>query len=416
MSFKILSLDGGGTWALIQARILFEKYKLKHGQEVKGHQVLREYDMAIANSGGSLVLAMLCANHKLFDIIKTFENVSTLRGIFKRRIVSHIPLLKDFLPNYDTQNKYQVFIDHLFNEGISYGNLLLDELPSKIGKDIQIIITTFDYDRERATYFRSKKDSMMEGYMIQNRVAPNSAENRFITATLAQAIHASSNAPVQFFDDPAELKLLNRDLDGNNDKHEDKLFWDGAVGGNNNPVKSAVLEALANGAKIEDLHIVSIGTANTIQPILNENKTSEYEFMCKKSENLGFKADLSKMARSILSDPPDAATFDAHQILQLPYALRIPRLIRINPLVKPLLKGNKWTKPGISWSEKELKMLFTMDMAIATEEGVRLLNKLCNDFFQDAFDNQGIRLGGEKMEPILGHRKYSEALEDWAWG
>lgn len=421
MAYKILSLDGGGTWALIQARVLFKKYSEKYGNDVTGHQVLKNYDLVIANSGGSLVLAMLCANHKLFHIVQTFENVSVLRDIFKRKIIHNIPVLKDFLPNYHTENKYEVFREHLANEGTPYGDLFLDELPSKIGKKIDIIITTFDYDRERATYFRSNTESMMESYMIHNRTYPDAKVDRIFTRiTLAQAVHASSNAPVVFFDDPASVILRKYDIDKKifveEEEKKPKLFWDGAVGGNNNPIKSALLEALANNVNMNDIHIVSIGTANVIQPILKPKESCDYGFMCKKSKILGFKSDLLKMSNSILSDPPDAATFDTHQIMRLPYAERTPRLIRINPLVKPRLKDNRWEKPGFDWTENQLKKLFTMDMAIATTDGVKFLNKLCKDFFEGAFDNQGIRLGGEKMEPILGHRKFKDALNDWDWG
>ena len=60
MSYKILSLDGGGSWALVQARVLIDIYG-----DISGHELLRQFDMAIANSGGSLVLACLCNDMKI---------------------------------------------------------------------------------------------------------------------------------------------------------------------------------------------------------------------------------------------------------------------------------------------------------------------------------------------------------------
>ena len=68
MAYKILSLDGGGTWALVQVKVLQQRY----GQHASGHEVLKNYDMVIANSGGSLVLAGMCVNKKLTDIAKIF--------------------------------------------------------------------------------------------------------------------------------------------------------------------------------------------------------------------------------------------------------------------------------------------------------------------------------------------------------
>lgn len=47
MSYSILSLDGGGSWALIQVKILQQRY----GMDAGGHEILRKYDLVIANSG-----------------------------------------------------------------------------------------------------------------------------------------------------------------------------------------------------------------------------------------------------------------------------------------------------------------------------------------------------------------------------
>ena len=55
MAYQILSLDGGGSWALIQARVLQDIYG-----DIKGHELLKQFDMAVKNSGDSLVLGCLC--------------------------------------------------------------------------------------------------------------------------------------------------------------------------------------------------------------------------------------------------------------------------------------------------------------------------------------------------------------------
>lgn len=55
--FRILSLDGGGSWALIQVRALtaiFERLLRKGAAGITGHDVLRHFDFAAANSGGTL--------------------------------------------------------------------------------------------------------------------------------------------------------------------------------------------------------------------------------------------------------------------------------------------------------------------------------------------------------------------------
>jgi len=74
MAFKILSLDGGGSWALIQARVLLDIYG-----DISGHKILKKFDLAIANSGGSLVLACLCNDmspRRSLIYLKISKNVS----------------------------------------------------------------------------------------------------------------------------------------------------------------------------------------------------------------------------------------------------------------------------------------------------------------------------------------------------
>ena len=166
MSYSILSLDGGGSWALIQARVLYERY-IKINPEIAGHEVLRDYDLVIANSGGSLVLSMLCADMKLKDVVGIFNNTDILQAIFKKKMTAFIPFVKDIFPNYDAANKYEVFRKQLNNEKGNYGDTLLSDLPTKIGKtSLNIIITGFDYDSQRATYFRSNKDSKLNSSII----------------------------------------------------------------------------------------------------------------------------------------------------------------------------------------------------------------------------------------------------------
>ena len=79
MSYKILSLDGGGSWALIQARVLQDIYG-----DLNGHELLKKFDMVIANSGGSLVLATLCNDMKLSEIISVFEDEGKRKQVFSK--------------------------------------------------------------------------------------------------------------------------------------------------------------------------------------------------------------------------------------------------------------------------------------------------------------------------------------------
>jgi len=65
--YRILSLDGGGTWALIQARALRQIYG-----DLRGRDVLAQFDLVAANSGGAIVAAALACDFTLSEIDALF--------------------------------------------------------------------------------------------------------------------------------------------------------------------------------------------------------------------------------------------------------------------------------------------------------------------------------------------------------
>ena len=65
--YKILSLDGGGSWSILQLLTLKEKYG-----NVSGHEILKDFDLVLANSGGSIALAALAENYTLQKAIDIF--------------------------------------------------------------------------------------------------------------------------------------------------------------------------------------------------------------------------------------------------------------------------------------------------------------------------------------------------------
>ena len=113
--------------------------------------------------------------------------------------------------------------------------------------DVHLLVTGFHYDRERACYFRSSEVARADPGWGFGGASDD--------VTLAQAIHASTNAPVMFFDGPATFT----DKPG-------KRFWDGAIAGNNNPVLVAVAEAISLGAKPTDIAVLSLGTGTVVLP------------------------------------------------------------------------------------------------------------------------------------------------------
>src|SRR5579875_2559327 len=78
MSYKILTLDGGGSWAIIEAMALRALY----GPDATGHEVLSQFDLVAANSGGSIVLGTLIENCTMSQIYEFFNTQAMRESVF----------------------------------------------------------------------------------------------------------------------------------------------------------------------------------------------------------------------------------------------------------------------------------------------------------------------------------------------
>ncbi len=428
MKYKILSLDGGGSWALIQARVLLDIYG-----DMRGHELLRKFDMAIANSGGSLVLASLCNDMKLSEIISVFQDEELRRQVFSnlffweklrpRNILSLFRSLIGIGPKYSTKRKLSGLVnvlkqmDHLNPGGEAIVELPLDKLPAIIGKQsLQLLIVGYDYFKERVSFFRSNPNS-----------ATNKFNKKYYQVSLAHAIHSSSNALVNYFDAPAEINISLL----NGVEKRTTWFWDGGVSGFNNPVLAGLVEAMTNGAvDKKDYCILSIGTGTGSHVNIADSGTStdpitKAIYEKNKSNPLvitkasfKFMDDIRKMATSILSDPPDSATFITYAILD-PSLNNSANLVRINPNLTPVLNENDWydlppaykSDPG---GMTKYKKLLAMDMDAVKEDEVKQLIDLCDKFIWDSsIPNQLIRGDIKNPALILGQPTYKSAKEKW---
>jgi len=334
-SYKILSLDGGGSWALIQTIALADIY----GLDTKGKDILDHFNLAIANSGGSIVLAGLLMDmtpRQLFDL---FDMESIRKGIFDKKFITLMGFRK-----YKTESKI-VGLQDAFN-GYPVETQLTD-IPNTLKIKTDIVIPAFDYDRERATFFRSNANSKAGG-----------ATN----ITIIQAVHASSTAPVKYFDDPAMI-LRHR-------------FWDGAVGGYNNPIMAGVTEVLANrSATREEIGILSIGTGNNFLPLWIPGKLNNGLY--KPPLDPGLINDVTLVARAILSDPPDAASYIAYVMLggDLPNEGEINSdgpIVRMNPLIQPKGSLGNWSFPN-GLSEADFTRLTELELDAIETDDVNLI-------------------------------------------
>lgn len=395
---RILSLDGGGTWCIIQVEALAKLYP----PETRGHDILRDFDHAVANSGGSVVLAALLLNARLSELRENFCDLGTRQTLFRPigawdgGLVFHFFRMLTGGPRYSTRKKREGLAALL--NGYARANDIhaqtLAELAASIAPDFHFIMIGYDYRRDRAKYFRSR---------ARSRAA--SRDVAALTPDLIDAVHASTTAPVQYFDRFAE---------GASASVNGELFWDGAITGQNNPVVSGIIEALANGAQREDIAVLSIGTGgNALPPELVHNPAWQIE-----SHLLRGVADLKKVSKSIIGDPPDHASFVAHMLLttDLPDEggrCNASPIVRLNPIIGPMPRDGTtpWVWPqGLATPEQ--RKVADLDMAAVGEADFGRVHQLTKDWIEGRVRNQPVRMGSD-LSCDLGDETFGEAVARW---
>ena len=407
-NFRILSLDGGGSWALIQVRTLIDLYSQRgDGTDVTGHQILRKFDLIAANSGGAITLGGLTLNLTLDQLLNLFMGEKRRKQIFVAASffedpIAHLTGLAGIGPKYSARAKL-VGLRTILGPA---GDQLVRNIPQSVGNSVnnrapQFVFCAFDYDINREVFFRSDTNSLAGSRGAKGDI------------TIAEAVHASSNAPVNYFDAPAQ---------GPNNRR----YWDGAIGGYNNPVLAGVIEALANAAAYntdrDSIHVLSIGTGNVALPLARGVPGEDHDLVVHPGHST-IPNDLKKLATSIVDDPPDAATFHAHILLNghvpspndpLPV---ISPIVRLNPLIQPIPgAGNiPWVFPnqldGRPMDRTEFAAIRDLDMDAVEQPDVVRISNLCNLWFADNVPNQPIRANSHDLTPEIGHGRYKIAKQ-----
>ncbi len=390
--YRILSLDGGGSWALIQVMALIDLY----GSNTTGHEVLRDFDLAAANSGGSIVLGGLVENMPLGTLLNFFLSEEKRKTVFCRAFSVINALQRIFAgvgPKYSTEKKLKGLEAALPKRG----KWLLHQAAADIrsnqsGKPVHLLIISFDYDRNRARFFRSAAAS-----------GPDWGKGDPAQVWLAESIHASTNAPVNYFNKPA---VLTSDAG--------KRYWDGAISGSNNPVLAGVCEAIVLNHPPEEVVALSIGTGTLYRPLaaLNQQASVLFEPYAKQ----GFKTDLRKLATAIVDDPPDAANFLAHVMTGGPLKVAgtpaDSRIARMSPMISPVRNDNgDWRLPD-GLNEDAFQFLAGLDMDAVEQDQVLAIQNFASLWLQDKVLNQPIRMD-ENLNPELGQERYSQAKAAW---
>lgn len=396
--FRILSLDGGGTWALMEVRALARLF----GPDTPGHEVLRPFRLVVANSGGSIVAAGLAANMRLSELLGYFEDEAWRRRVFVQRpllspplwevLFRFIPKARDIVPRYLAPAKLLGLQGAFPSEFVSLRMDAWRRDARRAGLP-DFVFTAFDYDRRRARFFRTRTDS------------PAASHSAMPNVTFLEAVHASTNAPVMFFDAPA-------DVGG-------RRYWDGAMAAYNNPVMVGVVEALSHigtPPRREDLRVLSLGTGiigsfgvppETGGPVADERLRLD---TTSPPDPLG---DARKLAECIIDDPPDAASFMAHVTLghRLPAAgerVGDGPVVRMNPWLSAVWRGGRWDYPeGIP--PELFHRLRTLDLDAIAQDDVRAIETLCTAWLEGRVPNQPLR-ANDRMACEVGHPSFPEAL------
>lgn len=381
--FRILSLDGGGSWALIEVIALIDLYSA----ETTGHQVLADFDLAAANSGGSIVLGGLVENMALGDLLAFFLNIEKRKSVFVSKRI-HLP----GTPKYHTDKKLTGLEAALPKRGrMLLSDAAADILSAHTGRPIHLLIAGFDYDQNRSRFFRSAHAG-----------GPQWGDGGPAQVRLAEAIHASSNAPVMFFDRPAQLP-----------SEPGKRYWDGGITGCNNPVLAAVTEAVVLGNAPDFIAALSIGTGTVARPQTPAGASPSAIYA--PPEKPGILHDLEKLAGAIVDDPPDAATFIAHVMAGGSPGLPAPadsRIVRMSPMVAPMgTAAGGWTLPE-GLDEAAFNNLATLAMDAVAQDQVLAIQNLASLWIQDKIRNQPIRPNAD-LGPVLGQGFYSQAKTAW---
>ena len=396
MTFRILSLDGGGPWALLQALALERLYP-----GLDGHEILARFDLAIANSGGSITLAGLAKGLQPAEIGALFRERQWRDQIFVRR--NRIDqLAHDQLAGWSGDGKQaglKAVIDAGLDEPLSSQGLsdVARVIERKTGKLPWLMIAAYDLDRNRGRFFRSFQSAL-------------ATENPAFEPCLADAVHASSHAPVVFFSGYATVRDRNKPDDV-------RRFWDGALGGMNNPVLAGVIEARAHGH--EDIAALAIGTSATWRPIVPASAAVHPELVAQ-AASLGLVDGLRRVAGTILDDPPDNATRDADILASTASQMRV---IRLNPLVQPVrddaIEGGRWRLPNGYATIRAANPigafveLRDLPMDAVDQPQIDLIAAMGTSWMADDIPNQPLLWNPTDGTFLRGHPLFSAALAGW---
>lgn len=227
MTFKILSLDGGGIRGVMSVRIIQEIEQ--QIQKLKGQSLHEYFDLIAGTSTGALTTAALAIGMNTNQILNIYKYETQEIFPYQSRLCpERLPLIAKYgisAPKFSNQGLINVIKKYFIK----------NKVPIKI-KDVvkpYILIVAYNMSTEEPTFFVNKNYSQDSFW--------------YSDIPLWEICVSSASAPTYF--PPYELK----------NKGESYAYVDGGVAANN-PTLAAVSHAIKLGHKLEEISVISIGT------------------------------------------------------------------------------------------------------------------------------------------------------------
>lgn len=405
--FRILTLDGGGSWAVIQALTLGRLY----GEHTRGHDILRQVDMVAAGSTGSLILGALLCNKTPGEIVGSFESGELPKMLFpplqdcEKNLLTVLGNFFRLAPRYSGSKKKENMGAFLGADGERF----LSDFPDYVGhSSLRILIPQYDYLKNRVLWCRSIAGNVREGHPNE-KFNLEEKKRSFDEIRLLDAVHGATQLPSPFYDNPATV-FFYRD-----NRHIPRYVWDSTLAGFHNPVMAAVTEALALGFKPSDIIVTSLGTGAVVPLSLNDGDSVSLEKAFYFAENAqpSFKTNLSRCTNGLLQRPPDVVTSMASTLLGSGDKGASVRFFRFNPVIRGIKEGFS-VRPPKDFTEKEFKRLMQLGPDVKRPADLSLVFRLAEAWMSASSEipNQCLDCC-EHDKYFLGHRTFAEALAGW---
>jgi hypothetical protein len=357
------------------------------GAATPGHQILQNFDLAVSNSGGSIVLGGLVENMTPAQIIDLFNLPANRQAIFAKTegvasLLSHLQVFA----KYSTAGKLAGLTSTFGSMGARpLSSLAGADWPQCNGSNVKILMVAFDYDSMRARFFRSY--ATLHGATADD-------------VPLVQAVHASSDAPIIYFDEPTQWG--------------GRRYWDGAMAGLNNPLLAGLTDLLSDGVPADDICVLTLGTG-TVKLAPPDISPPVPAALSQPWGAPGVLSDLEKAAGCIADDPPDMASFSTHIILSAARGedpTQVGVVVRLSPIVRPVLTNGVWeVPPGLT--PEQFDALTKLGMDAVEQDQMDLITALGGAWIADRAPNQPIRMNSDDLSSSVGEERYSLARARW---